>query len=631
MARPARENPNRPGPARRPSLNDVASEAGVSIATASRVLSGREGVREAPRSRVIEAAARLGYRTNLAAQAVARGSTNTIALLVDDVRSPASSLIAAGVVRAAAESGLVAIVAGGAQHPDGMLETLRRLRAQRPRAMVIAGLTTFDADVRDEAVSLLEGYEATGGRVCVIEPISELPFAAWHLHESEAARRLGAALATAGYRRPLVVGGPPGDPVAERRGRALLEGFASHGVDADLRPSLGAPLTRDGAFELVSSLPDEDLADSDILCFLDDVAAIGGMAALRERGIAVGSDLAVSGFGDVSGSRDVRPRLTTVRIALEHAGWGAVEVALDVATRRMTEELPEEGAVRLRESTPGIGPSAVRHEEDGAATDDERGAARSPLGGPEVVGASRDDPLFSSFVNAVAATAGRRRFEVGAPPRDSAASRPAGRATWMDRHVEVVGPTMSSHPASEPVRESTIALRFDDGDRRLAAHLHALGHRNMLVLGGGDASTRPTAVDVLQSQHEDVAVEWLEVGPRLEDGFEAAEVVRASGATAVLARNDAVAAGLIAHLRELGIRVPDDVSVVGYGDLLISRVSSPAITSAAVPFRELAERVWAVFEHPDEPVGTGDDTAQFTVRLEIRESTAPAPPTGTRT
>ena len=77
-------------------LHDVAREAGVSLATASRSLNGStRKVNEEYRKRVLEAAARLDYSPNLSAQAVARGTTTTVALLVADIADPYFSSIAA--------------------------------------------------------------------------------------------------------------------------------------------------------------------------------------------------------------------------------------------------------------------------------------------------------------------------------------------------------------------------------------------------------------------------------------------------------------------------------------------------------------------------------------------------------
>jgi LacI family transcriptional regulator len=116
----------------------------------------------------------------------------------------------------------------------------------------------------------------------------------------------------------------------------------------------------------------------------------------------------------------------------------------------------------------------------------------------------------------------------------------------------------------------------------------------------------------------------MPAGAGAEDGRAAAAAVRASKATAVLAYNDLVAIGLIDGLQELGVRVPDDISVTGFDDIPFARYTSPALTTASVPHAELGAQAWrrmiALIRHEDP-----EHDVQFQPRLEVRRSTGPAP------
>ena len=86
---------------------DVAKEAQVSIATASRVLNGStRKVRNQSYVKVMEAATKLNYRPNAYAQAVAKGTAPNIVLLVSDISDPYFASVSQGVVKAAAERGI---------------------------------------------------------------------------------------------------------------------------------------------------------------------------------------------------------------------------------------------------------------------------------------------------------------------------------------------------------------------------------------------------------------------------------------------------------------------------------------------------------------------------------------------
>ena len=85
----------------------------------------------------------------------------------------------------------------------------------------------------------------------------------------------------------------------------------------------------------------------------------------------------------------------------------------------------------------------------------------------------------------------------------------------------------------------------------------------------------------------------VECGVDFDSGSAIADTVLQTGATGILAFNDLVAMGLLSALADRGVRVPADVSVVGFDDIPFARYTSPPLTTAAVPARELGERAWS--------------------------------------
>src|SRR5450432_725714 len=127
-------------------LAHVAGAAGVSIATASRVLNGSSGrtVRGDLQERVMAVAADLGYTANAHAQAMARGTSQIIGLIVNDISDPYFSTIAAGVMRVAEGRGIV-VLGSTRNQPSQELDYVTMLRVQRAKAVVIVGSRTTDA------------------------------------------------------------------------------------------------------------------------------------------------------------------------------------------------------------------------------------------------------------------------------------------------------------------------------------------------------------------------------------------------------------------------------------------------------------------------------------------------------
>jgi LacI family transcriptional regulator len=126
--------------------------------------------------------------------------------------------------------------------------------------------------------------------------------------------------------------------------------------------------------------------------------------------------------------------------------------------------------------------------------------------------------------------------------------------------------------------------------------LYGFGHRSLVYLAGAPQSASNTrrlaAVRDFLADHADAAVRILPCGVSFADGCEAAERVISSSATAVLAFNDLVAVGLISALRDRGVNVPEEISVVGFDDIPFARYLTPPLTTASVPVTELGEHAW---------------------------------------
>ncbi|GLY16717.1 LacI family transcriptional regulator [Kineosporia rhizophila] len=157
------------GPGRAPTLHDVAARAGVSPATASRAL--HPGTRRAPspllRERVFAAARELGYIPNLHAQTLARGRSDCVALLVADLAAPFTSAVAAGVLDAASDYGLLVTMVGTATDSHAPADVMPKLRRQRVLAIVAVGRTS------ERYGQELAAFEETGGRAVAVhgEPL----------------------------------------------------------------------------------------------------------------------------------------------------------------------------------------------------------------------------------------------------------------------------------------------------------------------------------------------------------------------------------------------------------------------------------------------------------------------------
>jgi len=336
-------------------LQDVAREAGVSLATASRVLNGSERkVAGAFRERVERAAEALGYTPNVSAQATARGHSPVIALLVADIADPYFGQIAAGVARGADEYGLVVTISITERDPERENRILRALRGQRPQGLILAASRSDDAEGGSVSAEL-EAFERYGGRVVAF---GDLPgdgddggYAGARtvvIDNAGGAEELGRRMAALGYRSAIGIGAAEGVRTSDDRLTGFARGFASGGGTMD-RIHRG-DFRRESGAEAMATALDEGVEPGTLVFGMSDVVALGAMSAIRSAGRAVGSDIAVCGFDDVSASGDVTPALTTVRVPLNEAGYQAFRAIVDDGWTQAP--LPVE--VVVRGSTPGL-------------------------------------------------------------------------------------------------------------------------------------------------------------------------------------------------------------------------------------------------------------------------------------
>jgi len=333
-------------PRRAATLHDVAREAGVSYATASRALNGSDrNVRAENVARVHTAAEKLGYAPHLSAQAIARGSTSTVALVVSDVDDPYFSAIAAGVTEAAEAEGLIVTMAVADRSPDLELRIVRTLRGQRPRAIVIAGSRIDGTGTGASLLDELEAYRTAGGRVAIVSQPG-LPFPTLAIDNAGGAHRLARALVGLGYRRFGVIHAPDAIRTSYDRRTGFLAGLAESGLDADL---IEVDFTRAGGYAAAGILADRGVGALEVVFAVNDVMAIGVMTGLRDAGLTPGRDLAVAGFDDIGAAVDVTPPLTSVAVPLHDLGRRALRAALDDLPPGV---LPIPAEVVLRDSTP---------------------------------------------------------------------------------------------------------------------------------------------------------------------------------------------------------------------------------------------------------------------------------------
>jgi LacI family transcriptional regulator len=316
-------------------LRDVADLAGVSSATASRALAGStRPMDETLRQRVLDAAAELRYVSNGPAQALARKTTSVVGLIVHDVNDPYYSALASGAMEVAREHNLLVMMASTHREAALQADYVSRLRAQRARAILLAGGLDEEGDTR--LSEELKAFAEQGGRVVAIS--SHTPgLDTIAPGNEEGGREVARLLHRLGHRTVGVVTGPARLVSVQDRLRGFLDEGAQLGIDVDNSQWAQGDFTREGGRAATLQMF-ESAHELTAVFALNDLMAVGVLWALRDDlGRSVPGDVSVVGFDDTPAALDVTPALTTVRLPLDEIGRSAMQLALDTGRAEAVE------------------------------------------------------------------------------------------------------------------------------------------------------------------------------------------------------------------------------------------------------------------------------------------------------
>lgn len=313
-----------------PTLSDVARHAGVSLATASRAINGSptRTVGAELAQRVRESATALGYAPDANAQAMARGATQTIGVVVHDLTDPYFAAIADGMATAARKRHLFMTLATTGNNIDALSDVVSALDSLRVRAIILVGARWKDDDLTDTTLSFAaQRYGQRGGRMVTLG-MAFPGVDAVGLEDAMGATQLADHLVKLGYRNPLVLAGPVRHSTAAARSAALVARMDDHGIAISDSHQISSDLTRAGG-EVGMRLAIESNLDFDVIVAMSDMMALGALSEARRSGLRIPEDAGLTGFGDITSLADVTPGLTTVHVPTDRLATLALDLALD--------------------------------------------------------------------------------------------------------------------------------------------------------------------------------------------------------------------------------------------------------------------------------------------------------------
>jgi LacI family transcriptional regulator len=326
--------------------------AGVSVATASRVMSGSSHpVSAKTRQRVLSAADRLSFEPNRLARALVTARSQTVGVIVHDISDPYFGEIVKGL-----EDGLHAedyrlFVASSDRDPVKELDYVRAFHAHQVDAIVFAASSLTDPSYSETLETLSARFRARGGVVVVLsDHVLEGPRV--RFDNRRAVADILGYLVGKGHRKVGYISGPPELLVS----RVRLSGFTT--AVAEFGLASGPEHIANGGFTVTGggAAMHQLLENVDVTAVIaaSDLMAIGAMRQLLASGVAVPADMSVAGLDDIPIAEYGPVPLTTMRVPTYEIGQKGASLLLEALAGGRPDDVVLHGEIIERESVAPI-------------------------------------------------------------------------------------------------------------------------------------------------------------------------------------------------------------------------------------------------------------------------------------
>jgi LacI family transcriptional regulator len=311
-------------------IREVASHAGVSVATVSRALNRSGPVREETRRRVEAAVKALDYHPNSAARSLITRRTRMLGVLLPDLHGEFFSELIRGLDQAAQAAGYHLLVSSSHDNATDLDAALQGMHGR------LDGLIVMAPKVGGAVLSQLLPTHIP--LVLLNSADADLECDALRIDSFGGARDMVQHLVSHGHRRIAFINGPEENFDAQERLRGYRAGLEAAGLCPDPQLEVPGDFTGSGGHAGSVSLLAVRPPPTAIFA-ANDAMALGALSALREAGVVVPRMMALAGFDDISSARYASPPLTSVRGPIGQLAARAVTRLVSRATRTATREL----------------------------------------------------------------------------------------------------------------------------------------------------------------------------------------------------------------------------------------------------------------------------------------------------
>jgi LacI family transcriptional regulator len=304
-------------------IKDVAREAGVSVATVSRVVNQSPKASQSSITAVKAAMQKLGYRPNAAARALVSQSTNIMGVLVNDASDPFFGTLVKAVDKVAHENGKQVLIGHGYHHAEHERKTIELLINSRCDALVIHAKALSDDELIDYA-------REVKSLVLINRYIPEIAERCISLDNFKGAYLATEYLIKNGHKNIACISSSHPIEDTDQRISGYKAALHDYGISLPASYIEQAEPNTEGGEVATTNLLLKSLDITAIVAYNDNMAA-GAIFVLEENGLTLPDQVSIVGFDDALTSRYVSPKLTTVLYPIQLMGEQAAQLALNLA------------------------------------------------------------------------------------------------------------------------------------------------------------------------------------------------------------------------------------------------------------------------------------------------------------
>ncbi|CAK1695500.1 substrate-binding domain-containing protein [Vibrio crassostreae] len=311
-------------------IKDVAKEAGVSIATTSRVINNAPHTSETAITAVKAAMEKLGYRPNANARALVSKSSNAIGVLVNDVSAPFFGSMIKAIDTVASEQEKQLLIGSGYHDATKERNAINLLINSRCESLVV-----HSKGISDE--ELVKLANEVPGLVLINRIVPDIENRCIALDNRRGSYIATEYLIKNGHKHIGYICSSHNIEDAHDRLAGYLDALKDNGIEpSDEYIEYGEPDELGGEQAMVNLMAKN--TDITAIATYNDYMAAGCLALLQENGIRIPEDMSVIGFDDGHIARFIYPRLTTIRYPIQVMANQAVKLSLQLASDEPKEQ-----------------------------------------------------------------------------------------------------------------------------------------------------------------------------------------------------------------------------------------------------------------------------------------------------